>query len=63
MDEWRETNKDIDLHHKVITPQGDTISYDLYASKNKWVIKSVNSKKADRRFDKWQRIRFYRPEK
>ncbi|MCP4438954.1 MAG: hypothetical protein GY810_08430 [Aureispira sp.] len=45
------------LHKQVIFPDSKTvISFDLKAQKNKWVIKSINGKAVDRKYDNWPRI-------
>ncbi len=37
-------------------PEGSRISYDPLAPRNKWVIRSIDKKPVDRRFDYWPRI-------
>jgi hypothetical protein len=40
-------------------PNGDIIQYDIHAPKNKWVMKILNNKSFDRRFDRWNGLKFY----
>jgi hypothetical protein len=40
-------------------PNGDLIQYDIHAPKNKWVIKILNNKPFDRRFDRWNGLKIY----
>ena len=52
-------NKNLNLSETAITPDNDTITFQLNAPKNKWVIKSVNSKPLDRKFNHWKKITQY----
>ncbi len=45
----------LDLSHSFRFPNETTLSYDLHAPKNRWVIKSVDGKKVNRKYDKWPR--------
>jgi hypothetical protein len=40
-----------------IYPNGDKVTYNVKAPKNKWVIKSFNGKEMQRRFDYWNGIK------
>ena len=64
---WQETSKELvekiasvnpsalNLYHTFRFPNGETLEYDLNAKKNRWVIKSVNGEKINRKHDKWPR--------
>jgi hypothetical protein len=40
-------------------PNGDLIQYDIHAPKNKWVMKTLNKKALDRKFDRWNGLKIY----
>ena len=44
------------LYHTFKFPQGPTLTYEINARKNRWVIASVNGEDVDRRFDFWPRL-------
>jgi hypothetical protein len=52
-------NEKLNLSETAITPDNDTITFQLNAPKNRWVIKSVNSKPSDRKFNHWKKITQY----
>lgn len=56
LNEMISKNKNLNLSETVITTENDTIVFQLNAPKNKWVIKSVNSKPLDRKFNDWKKI-------
>lgn len=50
----QKNNPEMDkLRHEFQIPDGDHITYDVDAPKNKWLIKTINSKPVDRKFDNW----------
>jgi hypothetical protein len=49
-------NAGLNLKKQFMLPNQWLISYDLHSPKNRWVIKSINRKKVDRKIDKWPRI-------
>lgn len=59
LDEMVLKNKNLNLSETAITPANDTITFQLNAPKNIWVIKSVNSKPLDRKFNHWKKITQY----
>lgn len=56
LNELKSENPESEIHKKVITPENDTITFNIEAPKNKWVIESVNSKSLDRKFNHWKKI-------
>lgn len=59
LNEMISKNHKLNLSESAITPENDTITFQLNASKNKWVIESVNSKTLDRKFNHWKKITQY----
>lgn len=59
IDEMILKNSEINQTESAITPENDTIAFQLNAPKNKWVIESVNSKPLDRKFNHWKKITQY----
>jgi len=49
-------NKERNLHKQFNISDKKTIYYHLNGPKNKWVIRKVNGKKTNCRFDKWKRL-------
>ena len=50
------SNAKLNMKKQFIVPGMGIVSYDLHSPKNRWVIKSFNGKKLDRKIDKWQRL-------
>jgi hypothetical protein len=59
IDEMILKNQNLNLSETAITPDNDTITFQLNAPKNKWVIESVSSKPVDRKFNHWKKITQY----
>lgn len=49
-------NNTLKLSETAITPENDTITFQLNAPQNKWVIKSANLKPIARKFNHWKKI-------
>ena len=52
-------NEKLNRNETAITPDNDTITFQLNAPKNKWVIQSINLKPSDRKFNHWKKIAQY----
>ena len=52
-------NSKVNLSELAITTENDSIAYQLNAPKTKWVMKSINSKPLDRKFNHWKKITQY----
>lgn len=48
-------NKDNDLKKQFTAPGPGMVKYDLNSNKNMWVIKAIDGKSLDRKFDQWPR--------
>jgi hypothetical protein len=59
IDEMILNNKNMNLSEAAITPENDTITFQLNANKNRSVIETVNSKPLDRKFNHWKKITKY----
>jgi hypothetical protein len=56
IDEMILKNQTLNLFKTTITPENDTITFQLNTPKNRWVIESVNAKPLDRSFNHWKKI-------
>ena len=56
LEEVLRNNGKYDLKKQFMLPGTGIVTYDLHSPKNRWVFKSANGKKLDRRIDKWQRL-------
>ena len=54
------SNAKMNLKKQFIIPGLGLVSYDLHSPKNKWMIRSFNGQKVDRKIDKWQRMNITR---